>query len=169
MKVVAILLLLPILLIGGCGDNKTVVQTASGTTWSAELLNGKGNSSGFSFITEFTLGGGGALSISNFQLDNSDTCFGTGTLPVPSGNLSVTYNSADQASGTFTMTITSPAGDTVTLTSTEITGTVNTATNPYTLTSGVITGTWALVPASSGSSCVSTSGNPFTMTEGETT
>jgi hypothetical protein len=169
MKVVAILLLLPMLLsVGGCGNNNKVVQVASGTVWSASFLGGKSDSSGFSFITQFTTNAGGALDISNFQLDNSDTCFGTATLPVPTGTLMVTTNSADQASGTFTMTITSAAGDTVTLTSSEITGTVNTTTTPYTLTGGIITGTWALVPAS-GSSCVATSGNDFTMTEGTTT
>jgi hypothetical protein len=168
MKVVAILVLLPILLIGGCGTNSKVVQTASGTVWSAEMLNGIGNSSGFSFITQFTIGSGGALSISNFQLDNSDTCFGTASLPTPAGTLNVTYNSDDQASGTFSFVITSAAGDKVTLTSSAITGTVNTTTSPYTLSDGTITGTWALVPAS-GSKCVATSGNTFTMMEGTTT
>ncbi len=76
MKEVAILLLLALML-NGCGSSASV-QTASGSVWGAEMLGGEGTSSGFSFNTQFTVGSnGGALGVSNFQLLNQDTCFGS--------------------------------------------------------------------------------------------
>jgi len=163
MKEVAILLLVALLL-NGCSSS-TAVQTKSGTVWQAAMLGGAGTSSGFSFTTQFSLSSSGSLSISNFQLVNQeqDTCFGTSGIS-EAGTLNVTYNSADVVTGTFSFTMTSAAGDTVTLTSSDITGTINTATSPYTLNTGAtITGGWVLVPAS-GTPCVAASGT-FTMTE----
>ncbi|MFZ0318645.1 MAG: hypothetical protein WAL56_05915 [Candidatus Sulfotelmatobacter sp.] len=165
MKEVAILLLLTFaLVLAGCGTTDTV-QTPSGSVWQAVMLGGDSTSSGFSFNTQINFGGSGALGLANFELLNSDTCFGT-TAPAAAGSLTgLNFNSADQiTSGTFTFTMTSTAGDVVTLTSTGITGTVNPNTSPATLSNGSITGFWALVPAS-GSSCVATSGNPFTMAQ----
>jgi len=172
MKEVAILLLLAIML-NGCGSSGAV-QSPSASVWQAQMSGGVGGtapsdpgSAGFSFNTQFTVSSGGTLSISSFQLLNSDTCYGN-VGPTPSGTLTVTYNSADQITGgTFSFTIPSSAGDTVTLTSTAITGTVN-PNNYYNLGNVTITGTWALVPASSGSSCVAASGT-FTMTQGNAT
>jgi hypothetical protein len=164
MKLVAVLLLAALSLTS-CSNSSTAVQTASGSVWQSVMLNGVGTSSGFSFITEFTFSGGGALSISNFQLDNQDTCLAGATLS-PAGTASITYNSADTASGTFSFTITSGNGDTVVLTSSAITGTVNTATSPVTLNVGAaITGNWVLTPGASGSTTCVTSGGTFTMTE----
>jgi len=163
MKEVAILLLCALVL-NGCGSTNTV-QTASGTVWQSKMLRGDGTSSGFSFNTQISFGGNGALALTNFELLNVDTCFGT-TTPLPAGTLTgLVFNSDDQITGgTFTFTITSPAGDVITLTSTAITGTVSPNTSPATFTNGSIVGFWALVPAS-GSSCTATSNNPFTMTE----
>lgn len=165
MKEVAILLLLAFML-NGCGSS-AAVQTTSGSVWQSQMLEGVGTSSGFSFNTQFTVGvNGGALDVSSFQLLNQDTCFGSGTLAAPTGTLTnLNWNSADQIiSGTFSFTITSPAGDTVTLGHSTITGTVNPNTSPVTLSNGAtIVGTWALAPASSGSTCVATGGE-FTMT-----
>jgi hypothetical protein len=164
MKEVAILLLLALLL-NGCGSSGAV-QTTSGSVWGAQFLGGSGTSSGFDFNTQFSFSGNGALSISNFELLNAGTCFGTNT-PQPAGSLTnLEFNSADQITGgTFSFTITSASGDVVTLTSSAITGTVNANTSPATLTSGTIIGTWALVPASSGSTCVAVNtATSFTMT-----
>jgi hypothetical protein len=159
MKEVAILLLVALVL-NGCGTSSTTVQSASGGTWEATMSPGKGTSSGFTFITQFTVGGNGVLSISNFQFLNleQDTCLGSSTVS-ENGTLNATINSANQVTGTFSFTITSGGGDVVTLTSSSVTGTLSGTT----LTSGSITGTWALTPGSS-STCVAT-GGPFTMTQ----
>jgi hypothetical protein len=164
MKEVAILLLFALVL-NGCGSNPTTAQAAEGGVWGAKMLGGESTSSGFSFQTEFTVGSNGALGITNFQFLNSgtDNCFGT-SIPTTSGSLTnLDYNTADQLiSGTFSFTITSAAGDKVTLTSTAVTGLVN--INNNTLSDGSIIGNWALVPASNSSTCVATNGT-FTMTQ----
>jgi len=160
MKEIAILLLLAVM-VNGCGSS-SAVQTPSGSVWQSAMSGGVGTSSGFSFNTQFTVSSNGALSISTFELLNpKTTCFGT-VGPTPTGTLNVTFNSADQVTGTFSFTIPSGNGDTVTLKSTSVTGTVNTS-NYNTLSGGIIVGTWALAPGS-GSSCVVASGT-FTMTQ----
>jgi hypothetical protein len=158
MKEVAILLLVALLL-NGCGSSTTNVQAASGGTWQSEMLGGDGLASGLTFITQFTVGGSGTLSISRFQfLTQIDGgCFPV-TGETESGNLSVTYNSANQVTGTFTFTVTS-GGNTLTLTSTSVTGTLNTTNN--TLSTGVIMGNWALT---GGTGCNNVNGT-FTMTQ----
>jgi hypothetical protein len=148
------------LLLNGCGASTTPnVQQASGGVWSSNMLGGEGPASGFTFIAQFTVSNNGALSITNFQfLTQVDGgCFPV-TGATPSGNLNVTFNSADQVSGTFAFKITS-GGNTLTLTSTQVTGTVNGTNN--TLSNGVITGTWALT---GGTGCNNVNGT-FTMTQ----
>jgi hypothetical protein len=170
MKEVAIVLLLSFaLMLDGCSSTSQTVQVSSGSVWGTQMTGGVGSSSGFSFIIQFSLSGTN-MSVSNFQLDNSDTCFGpstqesSGTSTITTaGSLNVTSNSADQVSGTFTFTMTSQAGDVITLTSTSVTGTGTTAGNGVPLTHGVIMGTWTLVPGGGGS-CVASNGF-FTMTE----
>lgn len=160
MKEVSLLLLLALLL-NGCSSSSSTTGTTQtpGDNWQAQMSGGVATSSGFSFTTEFTIGGNGALSISNFQFLNQeqDTCFGTASVS-ESGNLNVTFNSADQVSGTFAFTITTSAGDTLALSSSDITGTESSATA---LTGATVTGDWTLTPVS-GSNCVATSGQ-FTM------
>jgi heat shock protein HslJ len=159
MKDVLILLAVALLL-NGCGASSTPnVQQASGGVWQSEMLGGVGAASGLSFIAQFTVSNNGALSITNFQfLTQVDGgCFPV-TGATPSGNLSVTFNSADQVSGTFSFKIVS-GGNTLTLTSTQITGTVNGTNN--TLSNGVIVGNWALT---GGTGCNNVNGT-FTMTQ----
>ena len=159
MKQVAILLLVALML-NGC-SNSTAVQTAVSGGWQAEMLGGDGLASGFSFITQWTVSGGnGALSVSNFQfLTQIDGgCFPV-TGETPTGNLMVTFNAADQVTGTFSFVITS-GGNTLTLTSTSVAGTIN--TNNNTLSNGVIMGNWAVVGGGNGCSNVS---GTFTMTQ----
>jgi hypothetical protein len=160
MKEVAILLLVALML-NGCSSNSTAVQTAASGGWQAEMLGGDGVASGFSFITQWTVSGGsGALSVSNFQFltQINGGCFPV-TGETPTGNLKVTFNSADQVTGTFSFIIASGT-NTLTLTSTSVAGTINTTNN--TLSNGVIMGTWAVV--GSGNGCSNVSGT-FTMTQ----
>lgn len=160
MKEVAILLLVALMFATGCSSNRTIAQAASGGVWQATTAGGEGDSSGFSFITQFTVGGNGVLSISNFQLDNSTSCLGSASA-TSSGTFTVVFNSADQliAPSLLVFTIVSSAGDTVTFNSTTVTGTANGTT----LTGGSIVGTWELTPGS-GTNCTATSGT-FTMTQ----
>jgi hypothetical protein len=150
----------------GCSNNtQPNAQNAAGGVWQAALTGGTGTSSGLSFVVEFALNSaGGGLSISNFQFLNSNGCFPvTGT--TPSGTLTnLVPNSADQLiSGNFSFTVANN-GNTLTLTSTGITGTVNSGSTA--ITGGTITGTWAL--QGSGSGCTNTSGQ-FTMTQSTAT
>lgn len=163
MKEVAILLLFALLL-NGCSSGTTAAQTAAGGTWESQMLGGDGTASGFSFIAQFTVSANGALSISNFQFLTSITggCFPV-TGGTESGTLDVTFNSADQVTGTFSFMVVS-GGNTLTLTSTSVTGTL-TGSSSDTLSNGVITGTWALT---GGTGCTGTSGT-FTMTQTTTT
>src|SRR5258706_478560 len=95
MKEVAILLLITLVL-NGCGSSsKTTVQTAAGATWQAEMLGGQGTASGFSFITQFTVGSDGALSITYFQFLNSNS---TQCFPVSGGPQSGSRKSASRPS-----------------------------------------------------------------------
>lgn len=152
MKDVGVLLLFALLL-NGCGSSSTPVQTASGGTWEAQLSGGDGTASGFSFITQFTVGTSGTLSISSFQFLTAGSCFPV-TGGTQSGTLNATYNSANQVTGTFSFTETS-AGNTLTLTSTSVTGTLSGTT----LSGGNISGTWALT---GGTGC-NNAGGTFTM------
>jgi hypothetical protein len=162
MKRVAVLLVLAFaLLLNGCSSQTDPQSSATGV-WQADLLGGEGTATGFSFIVQFSVEGNNALSFSNFQFLNnvSGGCFPV--LPTGStldGTLNITANSADQVSGTFSMTV-AANGNTLTLTSTTVSGTEN--TNDTALTGGSITGTWTLT--GSGSGCPSTSGT-FTMTQ----
>jgi len=163
MKEVAVFLLLALML-NGCSSSPSVQAAASGG-WQAELLGGIGPASGLSFITQFSVGGNGALSVSNFQfLTQIDGgCFPVTVTTTPTGTLDVTYNAADQVTGTFSFTVVS-GGNTLTLTSTSVTGTFNANTNTP-LTDGSVIGNWTMT---GGAGCNDVSGT-FTMTQTGTT
>jgi hypothetical protein len=164
MRVVAIFSLFTLaLLLSGCGSNQTQAQQEAGGVWQASL---SGTVSNLSFITQFTVNGDGALSITNFQFLNNAACFpfvnGTNNAS-PTGSLAnLNYNAGNQiVSGNLSFTVTEN-GNTLTLTSTSITGTLNGTS----LTGGEIQGTWTL--QGSGSGCGGGSGI-FTMAQGSTT
>ncbi len=160
MKEVAILLLAALLL-NGCGSSSssTTTQTAAGNTWQAEMLGGEGTASGFSFITQFTVGGDGTLSISYFQFLNSNSaqCF-----PVSGGTqtgqaILQINSSTNGVTGTLTYNVQS-GGNTLTLNGTSVTGTES----GNTLTGGSVTGTWTLT---GGTGCNDSTGGSFTMNQ----
>lgn len=160
MKEVAALLLVALLL-NGCSSNQTPTQTAAGGTWQVQTLGGEGVSTGFSFNTQFTVGGGGALSISYFQFINSgQPCFplSGGTL---SGSMVLTENTTTYlVTGTFSYVVQS-GSNTLTFTGT-VTGNEN-GLNGTILSGATGSGAWTL--AGDGTSgCVDTSGS-FTMSQ----
>ena len=82
MKAVAILMAAALLL-NGC-SNSTTVQEAPGAIWQAQLLGGKGQASGFSFVTQFSFNGNGSLTPGPFQFltNDSGSCFPLVVVPV---------------------------------------------------------------------------------------
>jgi hypothetical protein len=162
MRAFAILLVLAFVLwTSGCSSSSAPnAQNDAGGVWQANLTGGNGTSSGLSFIAQFTVGSGGALAVSNFQFLNniSSGCFTQVTGFTPTGTFVLNFNSADQlVNSTFSFTVTEN-GNTLTLTSTNVTGTLSGTS----ITGGTVTGTWTL--QGSGSGCSNTSGN-FTMTQ----
>jgi len=168
MKVVAILLL-AVLMSNGCGNSNTAAQVAAAATWQAVLSGGDEQASGFSFTTQFTVGGDGTLSITSFQFltnNNGVSCFPISGESV-SGNMLLTVNTTtQQVTGTFTYVVPS-GGNTLTLNG-NVTGTATITTSTTTLSTATITGTWTFVGSGTPAGCNNTSGS-FTMTEPTTT
>jgi hypothetical protein len=162
MKEVAILLLAALML-SGCGNSTTQVQQSAAGTWQAALNGGEGDSTGFSFNTQFTVGGDGALSISYFQFLNSgEPCFPfSGEAPTGSMILNENLNTFG-VTGTFTFVVKS-GSNTLTLTSKTVTGTESGTT----LSGITINGNWTL--AGDGTKgCNNTSGS-FVLTQSSST
>jgi hypothetical protein len=162
MKAVATVLLisLALLLADGCGTDQNHAQQEASGVWQANLT---GTSSGFGFITQFTINANGGLTIANFQFLNNESCFpytnGSNGAASAGQLTDLTYNSGNQiVSGNFSFTIVE-SGNTLTLTSTSVNGTLN----GKSLSGGLIQGTWTLVAGSS-TGCGNSSGI-FTMTQ----
>ncbi len=168
MKQVALLLLVALML-SGCSNNvvntQTAQQAASGV-WSAEMLGGSGEASGFSFNTEFTVHSGGDLEITYFQFltaeGGTSPCF-----PVNGGTEAGTMKlnidpSTGEVTGTMTYTV-QATGNTLTLNG-QVTGTAAITGIPTSLSNGSVTGTWAVT---GGSGCNATGGT-FTMCQAAT-
>jgi hypothetical protein len=168
MKQVAILLVATLML-SGC-TKQTTVQEAAGAIWQAQLIGGEGQASGFSFNTEFTFNGNGALSFINFEFLNNGACFPyTGV--TPSGSLTnfIVNQSTLAVTGDFSLTVQS-GGNTLTLTG-PLTGTATETgpmgSNTITLSSASVIGTWTLT-GSPGCTLPPNSNTSFTMTESTT-
>ena len=164
MKEVAILLLLALLL-NGCGTNQTNTQQAAGGVWESQMLGWDGSASGFSFSTQFVVEGNGALDFSSFQFLTSGGCFPVNGGTV-GGAMDLTVNQTNyEVTGSFNLTVTAN-GNTLTLTSDDVTGTEN-GLNGTQLTGGSVTGTWTL-----SGSCVTNGTAPsgsFVMNQSTTT
>ncbi len=161
MKEVAILFLVALLL-NGCGTSSTATQTAAGGTWQAQMLGGEGPASGFSFITSFSVsGGGGGLTISTFQFLTQPTCFAVNG-ETPTGTMSLVENPNTYAvTGTLTFTVQS--GSNMLVLTGPVTGTEN-GLNGTTLSGAMATGTWTFTGSGTPAGCSDTSGS-FTMTQ----
>jgi|HubBroStandDraft_2_1064218.scaffolds.fasta_scaffold432016_1 hypothetical protein len=169
MKAVAILMAAALLL-NGCG-NSTTVQEAPGAIWQAQLLGGKAQESGFSFVTQFGFNGNGSLTFTNFQFLNYDS--GSSCFPFSgSGDLltgSLTNFNFDQTTlavtATFAFTVQS-GGNSLTLTGPLVgvaSETGQTGNNTITLTSGSVTGNWTFTGGGTPAGCSDTLTGSFAM------
>lgn len=148
MKEVAILLLAALML-NGCGSNSSGTssgQVASTGGWQAQMFGGVGVSSGFSFVTNFTVNSDSSLNIRNFQFLTAGKCFVSGE--TETGTLIQTVSGTGVVTGPLTYTITSgnPAGNVLTLSGNE--------------DGNTITGNWSLTGTGD---CPSTTGNQDTF------
>jgi hypothetical protein len=168
MKAVAILMAAALLL-NGCSSSSTVKE-APGAIWQAQLLGGKGQESGYSFVTQFGFNGNGSLTFTNFQFLNFDS--GSSCFPfsgeLPSGTL--TNFNFDQSTlavtATFAFAVES-GGNTLTLTGPLVgvaSETGQTGSNTITLTSGTVTGDWTFTGGGTPTGCSDTLTGSFTMT-----
>ena len=153
MRVVAILVLVAFLC--ACGSSNPTPQNAATGIWSADLPGGSGETSGFSFTTQFTVNSDGTLSVNFFQFLNTGTCF-----PVSggteSGKMILTANTVNfTVTGTVNFVVKST---TSTLT---LNGTVTGSQAGTVLSGGAATGNWTLT----GSGGCSAAGGSFTMTQ----
>jgi hypothetical protein len=165
MKQVVILLLVALML-NGC-NAKDAVQAGAGGIWQANLTGGDGQASGFSFVTEFTVGNTGPITFNSLQFltydqngSQQESCFPLSPqLSDDTGTTDLMYNSANQLiNSTVSITVIS-GGNTLTLTSISVTGTLNTNGKGQ-ITGGLVTGNWAVT---GGAGC--NGGGNFTMTQ----
>jgi hypothetical protein len=169
MKQVAILLLMALML-DGCSSTRTLQSTTSGI-FQAVMYGGVGGSSGFSFITQFTLNSNDSLNILSFQFLTDNNNGNTPCFPVNGGTVSgsianYVVNTNDTVSGNLTYVVKS-GGNTLTLTGV-VTGTATVTGTPpntsTTLTSASVAGNWAMAGSGTPVGCVNTGGS-FTMSE----
>lgn len=160
--------------LSSCGS-KTIadqpITADSSSNWEATLTGGLGEASKLNFLTNFNVGsGGGQLDITAFSFFNNDpnACFIK--VSGATGSTILTTNAANQVTGSMLITVTSssPAGSTLTLSTTagpglpggELSGT----SNGGNLTNGVVTGNWTLT---GGTGC--TGQGTFLMCQGAAT
>jgi hypothetical protein len=153
MKKFAVMILLALeLTLGGCGGSSTpsTVTSANGT-WESALIGTDAGVSVFNFLTSFSIGSGGGLSVSYFSFLTTGTCFPL-TGETVSGTFDVTSATTTSTSANFTFTVQS-GSNSLALTGTA-TGTTDTSGNT---TWSTITGNWQLTGCGTGS-------GTFTMT-----
>jgi hypothetical protein len=163
MKKLAILALLALeVTVCGCGNSttSTTTTTSAGGKWQVVMLGGTGQSSALDFITAFTVGsGGGTLSVTTLSFLNTQACFVSNA--TASGSATLVTDSSNNVTGALTYSVISgvPAGNTITLDGTAVTGTSNNGV----LSGGKVTGSWTLTGGAGDPSC--TGGGSFTMTQ----
>lgn len=146
-------------------------QTTTNGQWEAHLYGSDGSASEIGSQLSFVIGfdvtntNGGTsepLTFTSFGFINLQSCFVTQSY---TGSTDLTTNTENQVSGTINLTITStsPTGNQLALTSTDVSGSTNGAVYT-TMTNGVVTGTWQLT---GGSGC--TGSGTFLMCQGAAT
>jgi len=166
MKKIAILVLLMLAFwISSCGTSTTppTPTTSASGNWEAQLTGGTGPSSQLNFVIAFSVtdtngGSSQALDISGFSFFNnsSGSCFQSP--PIVTGSATLTTSNSNQVTGSMLITVVSasPAGNTLTLTGSTVTGTASGGN----LSNGAVSGTWLL---SGGAGCTVSTPQPFTL------
>jgi hypothetical protein len=127
----------------GCGSNNGSNSTNVNGNWSASLMNASDGTTAYAFTTTLTESNSGGVSVTNFKLTSTGSCFVDGQT-TQTGNFTLSGDFSGNVKGTFGMTVNS----------------TNTNGAQLTLQGGVganntITGTWSLT----GSSACSGQGN----------
>jgi len=174
-KVVAFLTLLALAsAISSCGNTTptSVITTETQTsTWEAQLTGGTGQASELTFTTIFSATNNGPIDVTGFSFINSGACFQNGIDNTKQGGTVVlTTTSTDTVTGSMTFIVDSipPLNNTLTLTSTGLSGTSNGTTATIgNLTGGIVWGTWQLTGGTGDPTCTG-QGN-FIMCQGNDT
>lgn len=135
MKWVAVGVMALLFVVAGCGSNNSASNING--NWNAMLVS-SGGSTAFTFGTNLTVQGNGALNVTNFKFTTNSSCFVSGE--TASGTFALAGNFNGNVKGTLGMTVQSgsPAGNTLTLAGT---ANGNTISGNWTLTgSGGCTG-----------------------------
>ena len=145
------LLALELMLIGCGSSTSSTVKTANGT-WESALIGSDAGVGVFNFITQFSVGTGGTLSVSYLSFLTTGPCFPISG-DTASGSFDVTASGTTPAAN-FQFTVQS-GSNTLAMTGTA-TGTTDSSGN---ITWSKITGTWTLT---GGTDCAGS--GTFTMT-----
>src|SRR5271155_5690802 len=126
----------------GCGSTIPATTSAVGGEWESSLVGPPAGQTLFNFITNFSVTGSNALSVSYLNFLTTGQCFTvTGVGEIVGGTFVVTSLESDPtATANFTFTVTG-AGNTLSMTGTA-TGITNTVAQ--TTTWNAITGSWTL-------------------------
>jgi len=145
------LLALELMLIGCGSSTSSTVKTANGT-WESALIGSDAGVGVFNFITQFSVGTGGTLSVSYLSFLTTGPCFPISG-DTASGSFDVTASGTTPAAN-FQFTVQS-GSNTLTMTRTA----AGTTESPGNITWWKITGTWTLT---GGTGCAGS--GTFTMT-----
>jgi hypothetical protein len=153
MKKLAVVVLLAFeLALTGCGSSPTSTVKAADGTWQSALIGTDAGLGVFNFLTKFSVGANGALSVSYFSFLTTGRCFPL-TGETAGGTFTVTSATTTSTSANFQFTVQSGASS-LAMTGTAA-GTTDSSSNT---TWSTITGTWTLT---GGSGC--TGSGTFTM------
>jgi len=159
MKKLAILMVLALeLAVCGCGTTTPTnqINTQTSGNWEVQLIGGTSEASKLNFVTAFSVTNSGPLDITGFSFFNNAACFANGVnTSTETGSATLVTGSTTQVTGTLTFTVTSttPPGNTLTLNG-NLTGTSNgTIGTTGTLSNGIVVGDWQLSGGAGDPSC----------------
>ncbi|MBZ5680629.1 MAG: hypothetical protein LAO24_11025 [Acidobacteriia bacterium] len=138
MRNLAILVLLAMeLAVIGCGGSTTSTVKAADGTWESALAGSNAGVGVFNFITSFSVGGSGSLSVSYLSFLTTGPCF-----PISGNTASGTFNvTATGTTPTADFQFTVQSGNSALAMTGTATGTTDSSGN---VTWSTITGTWTL-------------------------